>query len=157
MGTSTKHVYTHHGPDPVLGIRVGADACRRANLKGHRPRGAVMRYAKDLALYGAERTRMEDGSYRHARRTAVVGPKGGKPRITLENVLAAEARYANERKRGSDATIAGAIQAGDHDATRAALEAAVRDASPEAERVRAAQDRASRAERARRVTAKGGR
>lgn len=153
------HTYTHHKADPILGIRVGSDACRRANAKGHRPRGAVMRYAKQLALYGAERTRAADGSYRHARRSAVVrDPSKVKPRITLENVLAAERRFAQERKRGADTTVAGAIRTGDHDGVRADLTAAVRDASPEAERVRAAQEREMAAQaRARRIAAKGGR
>jgi hypothetical protein len=159
MATRTKHVYTHHAADPVLGIRVGSDACKRANEKGHPPRGAVMRYAKDLALYGAERNRAEDGSYRHARRSAVVKDSSRvRPRITLENVLAAERRYAQELRRGSDASIRGAIETGDLDGARADVTAAVRDASPEGERVRAAQERrTASARRAAKLAAKGGR
>lgn len=157
------YTFTHHSADPILGIRVGCDACRRANGQGHSPRGAIMRLAKDLAEYGAERTRLEDGTYRHARRTAVVKGNGArvKPRITLENVLAAESWYATHKRVPSQADlrtiIGGAETAEDQDLLRDALTIAKRDASPEGERVRAEQDRAQRRERerARRIAAKG--
>lgn len=148
------HTYTHHKADPVLKIRVGSDACRRANEQGHRPRGAIMRYARELARYGAERNRADDGTYRPARRTAVVkDPSRVQPRITLENVLAAERRFKHEPKRGADVTLAGAIRTGDYDGVRSDLEAAVRDASPVAERVRYEQERKGRAD-ARKIAAK---
>ena len=158
------HTFTHHAADPILGIRVGTDACKRANAQGHSPRGAIMRYARDLAVYGAERTRDEDGNYRHARRSASIkDPSRARPRITLENVLAAEAWYADRRKRPHAATLADAINAavGDNAASarvRAALNAAVLDASAEGERVRAAQERAAAAaRRARQIAAKASR
>jgi hypothetical protein len=164
---ASTHTYTHRSADPVLGIRVGCDACRRANGMGHSPRGAIMRLARDLAEYGAEQTRLADGTYRHARRTAVVKGDGSRvrPRITLENVLAAERWYASHERVPSQAdlrTILGAAMAGTQDEQailRDALTAAKRDASPEGERVRAAQDREQRRERerARRIAAKGSR
>lgn len=162
MGATLTHTYRPHGADPVLGIRIGADACRRANEQGHRPRGAIMRYARELALYATERNRLADGSVRHARRSASVkDPSRVKPRVTLENVLAAERRFKHEPKRGADVTIAGAIMVavatGDEDGVRSDLEAAVRDASPEAERIRHAQERKQAQQRARKLTAKQGR
>lgn len=146
------HVYTHRSADPVLGIRVGCDACRRANAQGHSPNGAIMRLAKALAEYGAERTRDDEGNYRHARRSAVIRDASRvKPRITLETVLSAEGWYASHKRVPSQAdlaTIIGvAVETGETDTVREALETAVRDASAEGERVRSAQDRALRRER----------
>jgi len=163
---ATTHTYTHRSADPILGIRVGCDACRRANGEGHAPRGAIMRTAKALAEYGAEATRDENGNYRHARRTAVIRGDGSRvrPRITLENVLDAERFWADRAKSPHAADLRAVIEStvGDADAqaiVREALETAKRDASAAGETVRAAQDRATRreADRARRIAAKGSR
>jgi len=152
------HVYQYRTADPVLGIRVGTDACKRATAKGHSPRGAIMRLAKDLAVYGQNATRDEAQNLRHARRTAEIKGDGSRVghRITLECVLAAEAWYASHRKQPSRADmatmIATARDEGTLDKAREAITIAVHDNSDEAERVRATQNRAEA--RARRLSAK---
>lgn len=161
--TRDGYSYQYRAADPVLGIRIGRNAAERLASQNHSPRGAVARLAADLARYGAEHTRDAEGNFRPAfTSNEVRDPSRVKPRVAIENVLAAERWYATHAKRPNEADlramIAGTV--GDADAADVAREAiadALRGSSSDGERERSAQLRKARNERdaARRLAAKG--
>jgi len=155
--------FQHTSPDPDLGIRLGVNVARIAAERDYSPKGAVLRLAAGLALYGQNRFKSQTGVYRSAPLTAqtVANPDRVKPTLLLDH-LEDSVRFwdAQDRKDPNAATVTAMVEAlrdgGDLDTARQILENAVRMHSSSAAQTRAALRRSDRAMNdARKRSAKG--
>lgn len=83
------HSYSHHAPDPILGIRLGVNAADYANAEGLRPRGDVMKLAAQLAIL------------QHSK-----APRNARPTLRLENIKTAEIQCGGKKKDRRELEVA---------------------------------------------------
>lgn len=106
--------FQHTSPDADLGIRLGVNVARIAAERDLSPRGAVLRLAAGLALYGQERFKAQTGAYRSAPLTAqtVQNPDRVKPTLLLDHLEDSDRFWnAQDHKDPHAATVTAMIEA----------------------------------------------
>lgn len=156
--------FGHTSPHPDLGIRLGVNVARVAAEEDLSPRGADLRLAAAIALFGQDRFKAQTGAYRSAPLTAqtVANPDRVKPTLLLDHLRAAQAVFSQDgvHREPHAATVARMIEVlrdtGNLDLAREVLDTAINPRSHEAAAERAEYARRDRAaRRAAKMAAKG--